>query len=73
MSDERKKFHLIAAQLDPRTKMLSLCYNQNFPSCKDEGSRFLSMGLKDFYIQNTQGEVNHEDGPFHEPSGWMTS
>jgi hypothetical protein len=26
------------------------------------------MEFKRFYIQHTPGEVNHEDGPVHEPS-----
>ena len=26
------------------------------------------MEFQSFYIQHTQGEVNHEDGPVHQPS-----
>ena len=32
LREERKRFHLIATQLDLGTKMLSFCDNKNFPS-----------------------------------------
>jgi hypothetical protein len=44
LSEERKRFYLIATLLDPRTKVLSFCDNQYFSS-KDEGHvKFLHGG-----------------------------
>ena len=48
--------------------MLSFCDNKTSPHPEDDDNGFLSMEFKRFYIQDTQGEVNHEDGPVHEPS-----
>ncbi len=42
--------------------MLSFCDNKYLPSSwKDEDHVFLSMEFKSFYMEHTQGEVNHED------------
>jgi hypothetical protein len=68
LSEERKRFYLIATLLDPRTKMLSFRDNKYFPSWKDEGHAFLSMEFKSFYMKHTQGEVNHADGQVPKPS-----
>ncbi len=47
LSEERKRFYLIATLLDPHTKLLSFCNNKYFPSSwKDEGHTFLSMEFK---------------------------
>ena len=44
--------------------MLSFCESKYLPSSqKDYGNDFLSMDFKSFYMQPTEGEVNHEDGP----------
>jgi hypothetical protein len=60
--EDRKRFYLVASQLDPHTKMLSFCDNKYFPSSwKDDTLGFLSMDFKSFCIQRTQGEVNDED------------
>ena len=49
LSEERKRFYLIASLLDPHTKMLSFCDNKYFPSSwKDEGHAFLSIQFKVF-------------------------
>jgi len=48
--------------------MLSFCDNKYFPSWKDEGHAFLSMEFKSFYMEHTQGEVNHADGQVPKPS-----
>jgi hypothetical protein len=43
--------------------MLSFCDNKYFPlSWKDDTLSYLSMDLKSFYIQSTQGEVIDSDG-----------
>ena len=69
LSEERKRFYLIATLLDPRTKMLSFCDNQYFSSSwKDEGHAFLSMEFESFDMEPTQGEVNHADGQVPKPS-----
>ena len=49
LSEERKRFYLIATLLNPHTKLLSSCDNKYFPSSwKDEGHAFLSMEFKSF-------------------------
>ncbi len=49
--------------LDPHTKMLAFCDNKYFPSSlKDDALGYLSMDLKRFYMQPTQGEVKDSDG-----------
>jgi hypothetical protein len=49
--------------LDPHTKKLSFCDNKYFPSSwKDDTLGYLSMDLKSFYVQPTQGEVKDSDG-----------
>ena len=59
----RKRFYLVSSLLDPRTKMLSFCDNKYFPSSwKDDALGYLSMDLKSFYMQPTQGEVKDVDG-----------
>ena len=48
---------------DLRTKMLSFCDNKYFPSSwKVDALGYLSMDLKGFYVQPTQGEVKDSDG-----------
>ena len=43
--------------------MLSFCDDKYFPSSwKDDALGYLSMDLKSFYVQPTQGEVKDEDG-----------
>ena len=43
--------------------MLSFCDNKYFPSSwKDDTLGYLSMDLKSFYVQCTQGEVKDSDG-----------
>ncbi len=43
--------------------MLSFCDNKYFPlSWKDDTLGYLSMDLKSFYVQRTQGEVKDSDG-----------
>ncbi len=43
--------------------MLSFCDNKYFPSSwKEYALGYLSMDLKSFYIQPTQGEVKDSDG-----------
>ena len=42
--------------------MLSFCDNKYFPSWKDDTLGYLSMDLKSFYVQPTQGEVKDSDG-----------
>ena len=42
--------------------MLSFCDNKYFPSWKDDALGYLSMDLKSFHIQPTQGEVKDSDG-----------
>jgi hypothetical protein len=43
--------------------MLSFCDNKYFPSSwKDDALGYLSMDLKSFYVQPTQGEVKDSDG-----------
>jgi hypothetical protein len=43
--------------------MLSFCDNKYFPSSwKDDDLGYLSMDLKSFYVQRTQGEVEDSDG-----------
>ena len=69
LSEERKRFYLIATLLDPRTKLLSFCDNKYFPSSwKDEGHVFLSMEFKSFYMEHTQGEVNDAEAQVPKPS-----
>ena len=62
LSEDRKRFYLVASQLDPRTKMLCSVTTSTSPHWKDDTPGFLSMDFKSFYIQHTQGEVNDEDG-----------
>ena len=63
LSEDRKRFYLVSSLLDPRTKMLSFCDNKYFPSSwKDDALGYLSMDLKSFYVQPTQGEVKNSDG-----------
>ncbi len=63
MSEDRKRFYLVSSLLDPHTKMLSSCDNTYFPSSwKDDALGYLSMDLKSFYVQPTQGEVKDSDG-----------
>jgi hypothetical protein len=74
----------VSWSLDPHTKMMSFCENKYFPSSwKDEVNGFLSMDCESFYVQHTQGEVNHEVGqvPKHDsfddllvvPHQWMST
>ena len=43
--------------------MLSFCDNKYFPSSwKDDALGYLSMDLKSFYVQPTQGEAKDSDG-----------
>ncbi len=63
LSKDRKRFYLVSSLLDPPTKMLSFCDNKYFPSSwKDDALGYLSMDLKMFYLQPTQGEVKDADG-----------
>ena len=62
LREDRKRFYLVSSLLDPRTKMLSFCDNKYFPSWKDDTLGYLSMDLKSFYEQPTQGEVKDTDG-----------
>ncbi len=63
MSEDRKRFYLVSSLLDPHTKMLSFCDNKYFPSSwKGDDLGYLSMDLKFFYLQSTQGEVKDSDG-----------
>jgi hypothetical protein len=63
LSEYRKRFYLVSSLLDPRTKILSFCDNEYFPSCwKDDVLGYLSMDFKSFYIQPTQREANDSDG-----------
>ncbi len=56
LSEDRKRFYLVSSLLDPRTRMLSFCDNRYFPSSwKDDALCYLSMELKSFYAQRTQG------------------
>ena len=69
LSEERKRFYLIATLLDSRTKLMSFCDNKYFPSSwKDEGHAFLSMEFKCFYMDHTQGEVNDAEAQVPKPS-----
>ncbi len=53
----------MSSLLDPLTKMLSFCDNKYFPSSwTDDTLGNLSMDLKSFYVQSTQGEVKDSDG-----------
>ena len=57
LSEDRKRFYLVSSLLDPRTTMLSFCDNKYFPSSwKDDALGYLSMDLKSFFVQPTQGE-----------------
>jgi hypothetical protein len=47
LSEERKRFYLIATLLDPRTKMMSFCDNQYFPG-KTRVTHFFQWSLKVF-------------------------
>ncbi len=63
LSEDRKRFYLVSSLLDPHTKMFSFYDNKYFPSYwKDDVLGYLSMDLKSFYIQSTQGEVKDLDG-----------
>ena len=53
MTEDSKRFYVVATQLDPLTKMLSFCDNKYFPSS--------SVEIR-CPIQPTEGEVNDEDG-----------
>jgi hypothetical protein len=59
---EREQEEILSSLLDPRTKMLSFCDNKYFPSWKDDALGYLSMDLKSFYVQATQGEVKDSEG-----------
>jgi len=49
LSEERKRFYLIGTLLDPRTKMLSFCFNQYFSSRgKTRVTYFFQWSLKVF-------------------------
>ena len=48
LSEDRKRFYLVSSLLDPRNVRREFAH--------------LSMDLKSFYIQPTQGEVNDSDG-----------
>ncbi len=62
LSEDRKRFYLVSSLLDPHTKMLSFCDNKYFPSSwKDNDLGYLSMVLKSYYVQSTQGEVKDSD------------
>ena len=62
LSEDRKRFYLVSSLLDPRTKMLSSCDNKYFSSSwKDDALGYLSMELKSFYVQPTQGEEKDTD------------
>jgi hypothetical protein len=70
LSEDRKRFYLVSSLLDPHTKMLSFCDNKYFPSSwKDDSLGYLSMDLKSFYVQRTQGEVKDSDGQVKHRSG----
>jgi hypothetical protein len=63
-SEDMKRFYsrLVSSQLDPHIKMLSFCDNKYFSSSwKDDTLSFISIDLKSFYIQSTDGEVNDSD------------
>jgi hypothetical protein len=63
LNEDRKRFYLVSSLLDPHTKMLSFCDKKYFPSSwKDDALGYLSMDLKSFYVQPTQGEVKDSDG-----------
>jgi hypothetical protein len=66
LNEDRKRFYLVSSLLDPLTKMLSFCDNKYFPNkyfpWKDDALGYLSMDLKSFYVQPTQGEVKDSDG-----------
>ena len=63
LSEDRKRFYLVSSLLDQHTKMLSFCGNKYFPSSwKDDDLGYLSMDLKSFFVQPTQGEVKDTDG-----------
>jgi hypothetical protein len=63
LNEDRKRFYLVSSLLDPHTKMLSFCDNKYFPSSwKDDALGYLSMDLKSFYVQRTQGDVKDSDG-----------
>ena len=52
LSEDRKTFYLIAAQIDPHTKFLTFCHNKYFPtSWKGEGNGFLATEFKSFYSE----------------------
>ncbi len=71
LSEDRKRFFLIASLLDPHTKSLSFCDDIHFPtSWKREGHGFLAMEFKNFYneIQDTQVDLLHQDASVHQPS-----
>ncbi len=62
LSEGRKRFYLVSSLLDPSTKVLSFC-DKYFPSSwKDDALGDLSMDLKCFYVQRSQGEVKDSDG-----------
>jgi hypothetical protein len=69
LSKDRKRFYLVSSLLDPHTKMFSFCDNKYFPSSwKDDALGYLSMDLKSFYVQPTQGEVK-DNGRGHDATG----
>jgi hypothetical protein len=60
---KKKRFYLVSSLLDPHTKMLSVCDNKYFPSSwKDDALGYLSMDLKSFHVQCTQGALKDLDG-----------
>jgi hypothetical protein len=64
----RKGRDFIATLLDPLTKMIVLWQPILLLVRKDEGHTFLSMEFESFYMEPTQGEVNHVDGQVPKPS-----
>ncbi len=56
------KFERGQEEILSHTKMLSFCDNKYFPPWKDDDLGYLSMDLKSFYVQTTQGEVKDSDG-----------
>jgi hypothetical protein len=73
LTEDRKRFYLVSSLLDPHTKMLSFCDNKYFPfsgpvpdsfpdSWKYDDLGYISMDLKSFYVQSTEGGVKDSDG-----------
>jgi hypothetical protein len=63
LNEDRKRFYRVSSLLDPHTRILSFCDNKYFPSSwEDDSLGYLSMDLKSFYVQPTQGEVKDSNG-----------